>query len=87
MHEAVLVDDRRRLEVVGGHALALHPEYRLGHLREAAAVERERDIETGHAAGEQVVRGLDVSRAVAIGHLASVVPRGRDGHLLVRDRR
>ena len=81
------VDDRRRLEVVGGDPLALHADHRLGDVREAAAVERERDVETGHAACEQVVRGLDVGRAVAIGHLARVVARGRDGHLLVGDRR
>ena len=87
VHEAVRVDDRRRLQVVGGDALALHAEHRLGDVGEAAAVERERDVETGDAAREQLVRRLDVGRAVAIGHLARVVARGRDRHLLVRDRR
>ena len=36
MDDAVGGDDRGRLQVVGGHALALHPEHRLGNVREPA---------------------------------------------------
>ena len=80
-------DDRRGLQVVGRNALALHPEHRLGDVREAAAVEREGDVEAGDAARQQRVGRLDVGSAVAIRHLASVVARSSDRDLLVGDRR
>ena len=86
-HDAVRVDHRRRLQVVRRDALPLHPEHGLGDVSEPAAVERERDVESRDAAGEQVVRRLDVRGAVAIGHLARVVARRRDCDLVVGDRR
>ena len=73
--DAVGVDDRRRLQVVGRDPLALHPEHGLRDVGEAAAVERERDVEPRDTAREQLVGRLDVGGAVAIGHLARVVAR------------
>ena len=87
MDEAVGVDDGGGLEVVRGDALALHREDGLRHLAEPAAIERERDVEPGDAAREQVVRRLDVGRAIAVGHVARVVAGRRGRDLLVRDRR
>ena len=87
VHEAVGVDHGRGLQVVGRDALPLHPEHGLGDVGEAAPVERERDVEPRDAACEELVRGLDVRGAVAVGHLARVVARRRGRDLLVGDRR
>ena len=84
-HEPVRLDDRRRLEVVRRDALAEHPDDRLGDVLEAAAVERERDVERRDAAREQLVGRLDVCGPVAIGHVAARVPDGRGLDLRLGD--
>ena len=84
---AVRVDDRRRLQIVRRHPLALHREHRFRSIGEAALGEGQRHVEPRDAAREQLVRGLDVGGAIAVRHLARVVPGGRGGDLLVRHRR
>ena len=81
--EAVRLDHRRGLEVVGRDALAEHPDHRLGDVLEAVPVEREGDVERRGAASEKLVRRLDVGRAVAIRHVGAAVRVRRGLDLLV----
>ena len=80
-------DDGRGLEVVRGDPLTLHPEHRLGHVREAGVGERPGDVEPRNAVGEHTVGGSDISGAVPVGQVLRVAAVRRRLDLLVRDRR
>ena len=67
---AVRIDDRRRLEVVGRDALALHVEHRRGDVAEAAPGEDARNVEAADPLGKHAVAGDHVPGSVTVRQVA-----------------
>ena len=83
VHRPGGVDHRGGLQVVGRDALTLHADDALGHLAEAAAIERERHVGRRDPLGQHAIGRQHVLGAIAVGQVVAGVAERRRGDLLV----